>query len=430
MNQRQSFTFPQSSFQFGPNITSLSLRPTLQPLPIPVSPAATDDGSTAVATPSGQSCGQCQSADESVRYCSKCCCFLCKPCTDSHKRMATFNTHDLVLPEEADIASKYNCPKHSSESLNAYCMTCKCLICQDCELCYHYKHETKSVTSARESIKAHLKSDFECLLKHLKSFQSHSEEIAEAEKHTTSYPHKLKGFISENVKDTEHKDKLLKEVDTHYSQYSKALSTEKDSVNKAIGMLESEIKSADQLMKNSKLSLLEFAVQGCKSMSSMDKLKSMIWNPINFGPLLCVNDKLVSARPVKTGGWGPPTTSASTSDTDIKLINGSVSFSINEPITSFHIVKIDFKWTRMAALPTNFRYRSTTKLLFPDFDISCVVIGPKQRAVPCKIDETSKSNDNEASWNISAKTESPFTIKAELKLNGDVYRQISKYYKY
>uniref|UniRef100_A0A1X7SEM6 Uncharacterized protein n=1 Tax=Amphimedon queenslandica TaxID=400682 RepID=A0A1X7SEM6_AMPQE len=115
--------------------------------------------------------------------------------------MAAFITHELVPSEQADMASK---------------------------------HETKSVTSAEESIKAQIKSDFECLLKHLKSFQSHLEKFFKAEGHISYYPHKLRRFITENVKNTEHKDKLLKEVDTHYSKYSKALSAEKNSPKAAV----------------------------------------------------------------------------------------------------------------------------------------------------------------------------------------------------
>ena len=341
MDQQQSFTFPKSSFHFGPNTRSLSLRPAPQ-LPTPLNEVrAVGDGITApLCTPSGQLCGQCQSSGGSLCYCINCCSFLCKPCTDSHKRMATFKSHKLVPPEQADTSSKYNCSKHQNESLNIYCITCKCLICQDCELFSHYKHETKSVTSTKETIKAHLKSDFECLLKHLKSVQSQSDKIAETEQHVDTYPDKLRAFIRQNVKDAKHKDKLLKEVDTHYSEYSKAVYAEKDLVSESIAMLESEIKCANLLMKNSKLSLLEFAVQACESISSMNKLKSIMWNHDKFGPLICVNAKQhVPVRPRLRDGWGQPTTSTSTSsDTDIRLINVSVTFSINEPKSSLDLV--------------------------------------------------------------------------------------------
>ena len=433
MNQRQSFTFPQSSFQFGPNITSLSLRPTPQPLPTPVSPAATDDGSTAVATPRSQLCGQCQSAGgRSVSYCSKCCCFLCKPCTDSHKRMATFKSHEIVPPEQTDTTS--NCPKHSSEFLTTYCMTCKCLICQDCELFSHYGHETKSVSSARESIKAHLKLDFECLLKHLKSFQSHSQKIAKVGEHIASYPHKLRGFISENVKDTEHKDKLLNEVDTHYSQYSKALYTEKESVSKAIGMLESEIKSANQLMKNSKLLSLEFAVCAYESMSSMKKLKLLAWNPnilSMYMLLVCVrntNDKqsLPAQLPPAFGATGKSSPLKSTgSDNDILLVKSYyATFKVDKSdlligmFTGFKALTAVFSWSGTAV-----SRNASSELLFPELSISCDVIGSSTLAVPCTITRNKSTCAEYNSWKISYKEEGPCSVKATLQLNGDIYCQ-------
>ena len=84
----------------------------------------------------------------------------------------------------------------------------------------------------------------------------------------------------------------------------------------------------------------------------------------------------------------------------------------------------------MAALPMGFGNSSKPKLLFPDVSISCVVIGRRERAVPCKIAEAYEADYNKTSWNISSKAASTFTVKAALKLNDDVYRQVSEYFKY
>ena len=418
------------------------MRPTPQ-LPTPLNEVrAVDDGSTApLHTPSGQLCGQCQSSGGSLCYCINCCSFLCKPCTDSHKRMATFKSHKLVPPEQADTSSKYNCSKHQNESLNIYCITCKCLICQDCELFSHYKHETKSVTSTKETIKAHLKSDFECLLKHLKSFQSQFDKIAETEQHIEAYPDKLRAFIRQNVKDAKHKDKLLKEVDTHYSEYSKAVYAEKDSVSESIALLESEIKCANQLMKNSKLSLLEFAVCAYESISSMKKLKLLAWNPNSmskFGLLVCVritNDKQSSMTPPPfrpLGSVGATTTdkessplkSTSSDAADILLVKlFSTRFSIDKQNFFFGLggspgLAAVFSWS--GASLSN----ASSELLFPELSVSCDVIGQSTLAVPCTVTRDQFPSQHNYSWRISYTATGPCSVKAKLKLNGDVYRQV------
>ena len=90
-------------------------------------------------------CDQCEAANV-VSFCSDCEDFLCSLCDQSHKRMAMFKSHVLVLPKQAKKKPKpksFQCATHPSESLEVYCITCESIICRDCFLNGHNGHKFK-----------------------------------------------------------------------------------------------------------------------------------------------------------------------------------------------------------------------------------------------------------------------------------------------
>ena len=405
---------------------------------------------------SSQSCGQCQSVN-AVSFCSKCQSFLCELCNDAHKRMATFKGHATVHPDQANTLSAKNCPKHPNEVLETYCTDCKSLVCQDCVLFSCYEHKTTPVDSATADINAHLKSDFEHLRAHLKSFRSRAVIIAQFEKHVTIYPDKIKSFITEKQRVEKLKEEQIKKVDTHYNDFTKALDTEKDSVHKAIATIEAEIKSAHQLMTRKEVSNSEFAVLGNQAFLSMQKAKVLTWNPNieNFGFLMC----LVGESPYRFNRF------SSWSEHNIILVNIETELKFKAKgyytSTAGHFSKIQKKkdakdapsfikkgfYCVSADLFSKKKTRSGSSSysnFFPQISISCLITGPSTLAIPCTImNDTSTCRSSSVkslfelcystdpfvqTWNIYFETAEVgcYSVKVGLKLNDDVYYEVAK----
>ena len=401
---------------------------------------------------SSQSCGQCQSVN-AVSFCSKCQSFLCELCNDAHKRMATFKGHTTVHPDQANTLSAKNCPKHPNEVLETYCTDCKSLVCQDCVLFSCYEHKTTPIDIATADIKAHLKSDFEHLRAHLQSFQSRIVIMAQLEKHVTTYPDKIKSFITEKEQDEQLKEELIKKVDKHYNNFTKALDTEKDSVCKAIATIEVEIKSAHQLMTRKGVSNSEFAVLGNQAFLSMQKAKTLTWDPNieNFGFLMC----LVGESTYRFSSF------TSSGKYNIILVNIETALKLKTKgyytSTAGHFSKIQKKKDAPSFIKKGFycvsadlfskkktRCGSSSYDFFPQISISCLITGPSTLAIPCTImndTSTCRSSSVESTfdlcysddpfvqtWNIYFETAEVgcYSIKVGLKLNDDVYYEVAK----
>ena len=453
-------TQPRASpFTLG-STTSYSL-PSFSPIPQPPlnlsNPVVKEDDGTVPVTQqinelsltNSQSCGQCQSVN-AVIFCSKCQSFLCELCNDAHKRMATFKGHATVHPDQANTLSAKNCPKHPNEVLETYCTDCKSLVCQDCVLFSCYEHKTTPVDSATADINAHLKSDFEHLRAHLKSFRSRAVIIAQFEKHVTIYPDKIKSFITEKQRVEKLKEEQIKKVDTHYNDFTKALDTEKDSVHKAIATIEAEIKSAHQLMTRKEVSNSEFAVLGIQAFLSMQKAKMLTWNPNieDFGFLMYIINP--SKSPSDKLGlfslW--PSSEILNIETALKLkaegyytsTAGDLSRIQKQATSSFlknglHCVNVDLICRKKSDSWSELFSQLSSYVYFPQLSISCLITGPSTLAVPCTMKSyTSEPLSNNTSsrfvqtWNIYFKTTEAgcYSFKVALILDSDIYYEMTK----
>ncbi|XP_019856250.1 PREDICTED: tripartite motif-containing protein 2-like [Amphimedon queenslandica] len=105
-------------------------------------------------------CDRCvkQANGFSIVFCSECCLFLCRSCSDDHKWCKDTVKHDLIDVGRALKRSKSNptaaakapivlqskpvkCSKHSGENYKFYCQSCDVLICQECMVHEHKGHE-------------------------------------------------------------------------------------------------------------------------------------------------------------------------------------------------------------------------------------------------------------------------------------------------
>lgn len=240
-------------------------------------------------------CGLCHSSEQVVSFCSECNDYLCDLCNGAHKRMSMFSSHKLVPPGQARQKLKmksFMCPNHPQEILKVYCTFCKTVICRDCALYSHHGHKFKPAEEATEEIKKSLRSDCKHLKSQLTTFRSHAQAVAKVEKHVTTYPDKMKAFITSHFNDLSQqlerrKQTLLKEVHTQYDGFSKCLWAEKDTVEMAICSIEVGVKFANQLLTGT--DKLEVAVLGSQALVSLQKAKTLSWNPDtikDFGPLV------------------------------------------------------------------------------------------------------------------------------------------------
>ena len=115
-------------------------------------------------------CQNCSSEAKAVSFCHTCSMFICTSCTNAHKTMRAFASHETIpisslregtriqLPKKKAPTS--TCEKHEGELRKLYCFECKQLICRDCTLIDHAGHKfdfVKGVTDAfREEVLASL----------------------------------------------------------------------------------------------------------------------------------------------------------------------------------------------------------------------------------------------------------------------------------
>ena len=70
-----------------------------------------------------------------VSKCLDCDCYLCKNCTDTHKKQKMSRNHKVVLIAEIksgevkQLSQKRYCSEHDGEELKLYCRTCEKAIC-------------------------------------------------------------------------------------------------------------------------------------------------------------------------------------------------------------------------------------------------------------------------------------------------------------
>ena len=388
-------------------------------------------------------CGQCQSqSTESsvVSFCSECETFLCNLCHQAHGRMAIFQTHKVVAPTEASMKPKpksFKCPKHPKESLDVYCIPCKSVICRDCALYSHNGHKFKPGEDASEEIKQRLVSNRDLLKSHLETFRSHAKTVATTEKHVTTYPDKMKAFITSHFDSLklqldQRKAVLLNEVDTKYHRFSKTLYVEKDTVERAICKLEAGIKFADSLLGSTEN--LEISVLGTQVLSSMESSKKLSWDPstINsIGPLVYLAtenyDQSNDEALIKNMGL-----LMHVPGIELQLINKGYDYHSRYYSQPTGKASVTFKKNGTYCIEAHINY-DQNKALFPKINISCTCEGPKsiarstKNSIACTISPTMTHQAYygglNKKWGITFQTAEPgdYTVTVKLLVGKEEY---------
>ena len=104
------------------------------------------------------SCNMCTEDDPATVYCPTCGKFLCAFCSKAHGRMLEYRDHRTAALDKLDAEAMKqfehpcHCSTHPGEPLKLYCETCKCLICRDCTIVDHRRHEFGFVKTIRPKI--------------------------------------------------------------------------------------------------------------------------------------------------------------------------------------------------------------------------------------------------------------------------------------
>ena len=357
-------------------------------------------------------CGECEGTNI-ISFCSDCKNFLCDFCDRAHKKMASFKSHVLVLPKVAKTIPKtkeFKCHKHLTESLEVYCIQCESIICRDCGLYAHRGHKFKRAVEASDEIRKSLVSDSEELVAKLRTFRSHAEAVAKVEKHVTTYPDKLKAFITAHFEELhkmleKRKEALLKEVDTQYNGFSKTLWVEKDIVETSICKLEAGIKFAQQVAECE--DELEVAVLGNKAITSMRQMmRTLSWDPKAIKNLGLVGYAAQGSEEYQEF-----------IDNIGILKNMEISIHVRDKGYKDHQSSRYFIKNGTYFVQFKVSFSNNVNALFPQMSISCT----------CKTEEGSVScttkQEQQGKLEVTFQTADPgiYTIMATLKISGEDY---------
>ena len=100
----------------------------------------------------------CTEDDPATVYCPTCGKFLCAFCSKAHGRMLEYRDHKTAALDKLDAEAMKqfehprHCSTHPGEPLKLYCETCKCLICRDCTIVDHRRHEFGFFNTIRPKI--------------------------------------------------------------------------------------------------------------------------------------------------------------------------------------------------------------------------------------------------------------------------------------
>ena len=110
-------------------------------------------------------CDDCIDNSHAMSYCCECSIFLCSFCQKNHQRRRETNCHKLIEIGTNKSHDKMlhvphkpmYCSQHTDEKLKFYCHTCQILVCRDCIVIGHKKHQLDDYVKVADSSKEELK---------------------------------------------------------------------------------------------------------------------------------------------------------------------------------------------------------------------------------------------------------------------------------
>ena len=144
------------------------------------------------------------SPTDAVAYCVTCSAYICAFCESVHNRVQHYKSHKLLPLDSEDLESLCHtkttlyCPVHEGSRLDAYCITCHCLVCVACVVeRYQGDHQLRLVEeSTRQEVEGVLNTLVSQGTKTFELFRDHLRYIQHVERVVNSRPEKYISAIN------------------------------------------------------------------------------------------------------------------------------------------------------------------------------------------------------------------------------------------
>ncbi|XP_013405836.1 E3 ubiquitin-protein ligase TRIM71-like [Lingula anatina] len=206
-------------------------------------------------------CGNCHSQVAQF-YCQDCKHFFCEKCRQKQHNakkilrghtMISVSDHDKQVQEEID-ASLF-CDKHKGQQLTFYCTDDDVVVCRDCILTKHNKHNCVDIADVAEIHKVKINSAFNDVSKNISLFEKAESEISKQQKDTTNAVNKTVADIQQQeadiIKEVQRiSAQLIAEAIDHAATHMKSLEAEKDRIQLQKVSIHSTCEFAKQLVQH------------------------------------------------------------------------------------------------------------------------------------------------------------------------------------
>ena len=250
-------------------------------------------------------CGECDSSDTAVAFCTECQSYLCSSCASIHKKLKHFRNHKVTSLEclyqavvAKDEAITLHCREHMEEPLKVFCKTCQVLVCCQCIAESHA--EGHKFGPINEQTRREVEITLEALAKkarqNLTEFEENLKYIKEVEALAANRPAGLTTAINETfdllVAALEaRRTQLLKQADGKCDKDLKEVWAQKDYVKTVVVGL------------SSALAFVERAVQCCRdveflslcsqAIGRLKELEECKWDPTTVETVDCMQQRFI-----------------------------------------------------------------------------------------------------------------------------------------
>ena len=234
-------------------------------------------------------CGECDSSDTAIAFCTECQSYLCSSCASIHKKLKHFRNHNVTslecLDPEAlkDETSALQCREHPEEPLKVFCKTCQLLVCCHCIVDSHQLHRLRQINEdTRIEVQDKLKTLGKQALQKLAEFEKNLKYIKEVEEVVAGRPASVQtainGTFDSLVATLEARRlQLLKEAEGRSNKDLKEIWAQKEFVEATVVSLSSALTFAQRTLLCSRdIELLSLSPQ---AMGRLKELKDRKWNP-------------------------------------------------------------------------------------------------------------------------------------------------------
>ena len=240
-----------------------------------------------------------------MSYCSDCAGALCQFCLQAHRRIKMYQAHAIIPLGKANVSlttfvkhdTRLTCNSHPQEDLNIYCKSCCTLVCCECLVAHHQKHELATVN---DEIRQEVQEEVFQLLKTSTTKQQEmvtaKEYIESVEAFIIERSERLKGTIKSTYQNVfellEKKQKEhLEKAEAMCNSNLKTIWADKDYVQQTYTSLQSAITFAE---RNLKCSNMEFLRMSTQLLSRLKELNGIQWSESHLERLVFTGSQFTS----------------------------------------------------------------------------------------------------------------------------------------